>query len=39
MTILGLLREEEKYILKMRRLYELYGYKKYKMNKFEHYDL
>ena len=39
MTILGLLREEEKYILKMRLLYELYGYKKYKMNKFEHYDL
>ncbi|MCI8611592.1 MAG: hypothetical protein HFE66_06715 [Clostridiales bacterium] len=39
MTILDLLREEEKYILKMRRLYELYGYKKYKMSKFEHYDL
>ncbi len=40
MTILGqVLREEEQYILKMRRLYELYGYKKYKMNKFEHYDL
>lgn len=33
------LRREEQYILKMRRLYELYGYKKYKMSKFEHYDL
>lgn len=40
MTILGqILRKEEQCILKMRRLYELYGYKKYKMNKFEHYDL
>ncbi len=33
------LRKEEQYILKMRGLYELYGYKKYKMSKFEHYDL
>lgn len=33
------LRKEEQYILKMRELYELYGYKKYKMSKFEHYDL
>ena len=33
------LRREERYVLKMRRLYELYGYKKYKMGKFEHYDL
>lgn len=40
MTVLGqVLRREERDILKMRRLYELYGYKKYKMNKFEHYDL
>ena len=40
MTILEkVLRKEEQWILKMRRLYELYGYKKYKMSKFEHYDL
>ncbi len=33
------LRREERAILDLRELYEQYGYKKYKMSKFEEYDL
>ena len=32
-------RRDEEYIYKLRRLYESYGYKKFKMGKFEKYDL
>lgn len=31
--------QDEEYILGLRRLYESYGYKKFKMSKFEKYDL
>lgn len=37
--IYSVLRSEERTVLTLRSLYERYGYKKYKMNKFEHYDL
>ncbi len=37
--IYSVLRSEEKTVLSLRSLYERYGYKKYKMSKFEHYDL
>lgn len=33
------LRQDEKAVLILRSLYESYGYKKYKMSKFENYDL
>ena len=33
------LKEEEKIILKLRKHYEQYGYKKIKLSKFESYDL
>lgn len=33
------LRRDEEYILGLRRLYESYGYKNFKMSKFEKYDL
>ncbi len=33
------LRQDEKAVLTLRSLYESYGYKKYKMSKFENYDL
>ncbi len=33
------LRQDEKAVLSLRGLYEKYGYKKYKMSKFENYDL
>lgn len=35
----AVLRRDEEYVLGLRRLYESYGYKKFKMSKFEHYDL
>ncbi len=35
----NILRKEEKTIFDLRALYEAYGYKKYKMSKFEEYDL
>ena len=35
----SILRREEKAIFSLRNLYEQYGYKKYKMSKFEEYDL
>lgn len=35
----GLLRNDERYVLALRRLFEQYGYKRYKMSKFEEYDL
>ena len=38
MNDLGILKNEERINLFMRRLYELYGYKKYRMNKFEEYS-
>ncbi len=34
-----LLRKEEKVLFDLRELYEMYGYKRYKMSKFEEYDL
>lgn len=34
-----ILRRDEEYVLALRRLYESYGYKKFKMSKFEKYDL
>lgn len=34
-----LLRKEEKVLFDLRELYETYGYKRYKMSKFEEYDL
>lgn len=37
--IIAPLRQDEKAILSLRGLYERYGYKKYKMSKFENYDL
>ena len=33
------LRRDEEYVLNLRRLYESYGYKNFKMSKFEKYDL
>ena len=33
------LRQDEKAVLLLRNLYEQYGYKKYKMSKFENYEL
>ena len=33
------LKREERAIYDLRKLYEQYGYKKYKMSKFEEYDL
>lgn len=33
------LRRDEEYVLRLRSLYESYGYKKFKMRKFEKYDL
>ena len=38
MNDLGTLKREERINLSMRRLYELYGYEKYRMNKFEEYS-
>lgn len=38
-TISSNLRREEQAIFQLRGLYEQYGYKKYKMSKFEEYDL
>lgn len=35
----AILRREERYILGLRRLYENFGYKNFKMSKFEKYDL
>lgn len=35
----NILRKEEKAIFALRELYETYGYKRYKMSKFEEYDL
>ena len=35
----NVLRQDEKAVLTLRSLYESYGYKKYKMSKFENYDL
>ena len=35
----SILKREEKAIFSLRNLYEQYGYKKYKMSKFEEYDL
>ena len=35
----NILRKEEKAIFDLRELYETHGYKKYKMSKFEEYDL
>ncbi len=35
----AVLRRDEEYVLGLRRLYEAYGYKKFKMSKFEKYDL
>ncbi len=35
----AILRRDERYILGLRRLYENYGYKNFKMSKFEKYDL
>ena len=35
----SVLRQDEKAVLTLRGLYEKYGYKKYKMSKFENYDL
>lgn len=35
----AVLRKDEQCILELRSLYESYGYKKYKMSKFEEYDL
>ena len=35
----SILRREERAIFELRNLYEQYGYKKYKMSKFEEYDL
>ena len=35
----NILRKEEKTVYQLRSLYEAYGYKKYKMSKFEEYDL
>ena len=34
-----ILKKEDMYILKLRHLYESFGYIHYKMNKFEEYDL
>ena len=34
-----LLRNDERYVLALRQLFEQYGYKRYKMSKFEEYDL
>ncbi len=36
---LGVLKREERIVFALRSLYEAYGYSKYKMNKFEEYDL
>lgn len=38
-TVTSDLRREERAIFELRELYEQYGYKKYKMSKFEEYDL
>lgn len=35
----AVLRSDEEYVLGLRRLYESYGYKKFKMRQFEKYDL
>lgn len=35
----NILRKEEKAVFDLRELYEAYGYKRYKMSKFEEYDL
>ncbi len=35
----SVLRQDETAVLELRELYERYGYKKYKMSKFENYDL
>ncbi len=35
----AILRQDEEYVLELRRLYESFGYKKFKMSKFEKYDL
>ncbi len=35
----AVLRRDEEFVLGLRRLYEAYGYKKFKMSKFEKYDL
>ncbi len=35
----GLLRSDEKYTFSLRKLFEKYGYRQYKMSKFEEYDL
>ncbi len=35
----AILRRDEEYTLGLRRLYDAYGYKKFKMSKFEKYDL
>ena len=35
----AILRRDEEYVLGLRRLYDAYGYKKFKMSKFEKYDL
>ncbi len=35
----AVLRQDEEYVLELRRLYESFGYKKFKMSKFEKYDL
>ena len=37
--ITATLRQDENAIFTLRSLYEKYGYKKYKMSKFEQYDL
>ena len=38
LDIRGLLRPDERVTLALRGLYERYGYKKYRMSKFEEYD-
>lgn len=35
----AILRRDEEYVLELRRLYESFGYKKFKMSKFEQYEL
>ena len=37
--ILGVLKNDERVVFALRKLYEKYGYSKYKMGKFEEYDL
>ena len=37
--ILGVLKNDERVVYALRKLYEKYGYSKYKMGKFEEYDL